>query len=263
MRKIPFWLIIVKSLVLSMLLLGKALPVSAQVPDVLVSWPDIIYVNGVIVTMDETKINDNPGTIVQAMAVRDETIIALGSDEEIGKLKGPETKVVDLQGNQVLPGLIDSHKHIMWPAVRRAIDIYKLKQVIPGYFLEMSVERTAKEIMAKMDAAIKQLRAKVDVGEDQWIGISIFPDKSKGFPSIASVSNLAASIEPENSEINYQDLDKMVPDRMFVLDSATALQSNPTDGAEFGTWVEVMAGPDGGPVYKEILTVEKWQEWEY
>jgi hypothetical protein len=226
-------------------------------------WPDIIYVNGVIVTMDDTRVNDNPGSIVQAMAVRDERIIALGSDADIRKLKGPDTEVVDLEGHQVLPGLIDSHKHIMWPAVRRAIEIYNLKQVIPGYFLEIYVERTAEEILAKIDSAVKQLRARVDVHEDQWIGVSIFPDAEKGFPSIAAVSNLAASIEPENAEINYPDLDRIVPDRMFILDSATALQPNPTGGAEFNTWVEVIAGPDGGPVYKEILKLDDWQEWDY
>ncbi|MGK0298170.1 MAG: cytosine/adenosine deaminase-related metal-dependent hydrolase [Gammaproteobacteria bacterium] len=244
-------------------IIGLTQPVIAQIPEVLVMWPDIIYVNGVIVTMDDTRMNDNPGSIVQAMAVRDERIIALGSDDEIRKLKGPETEVVDLEGNQVLPGLIDSHQHIMWPAVRRAIDIYSLKQVIPGYFLEISVERTAEEILAKMDTAIKALRERVDVGIDQWIGISIFPDTAKGFPSIASVSNLAASIEPENSDINFPDLDKMVPDRMFVLDSATSLQANPTGGAEFNTWVEVIAGPDGGPIYKELFMLDEWDEWEY
>jgi len=234
-----------------------------QIPKEVLMWPDIIYINGVIVRMDDTRINDNPGSIVEAMAVRDEKIIALGSTADIKKLQGPDTEVVDLDGHEVLPGLIDSHKHIMWPAVRRAVDIYHLKQVIPGYFLEISVERTGAEILAKIDAAVKQLRAKVDVGVDQWIGVSIFPDQSKGFPSIASVSNLGASIEPENSTINYQDLDKIVPDRMFVLDSATALQANPTGGAEFGTWVEVTAGPDGSPVYKQLFEVAEWKEWDY
>jgi len=237
--------------------------VAQQVPEILINWPDIIYVNGVIVTLDDTRMNDNPGTIVQAMAVRDESIIALGTSAEIQRLKGPDTHVVDLQGNMVLPGLIDSHKHIMWPAVRRAVELYKLKQVIPGYFLEMSVETTAEELLAKIDAAVKQLRARVDVGVDQWIGISVFPDAAKGFPSIAAVSNLAASIRPEDSEINYPDLDKIVPDRMFVLDSATALQDNPTGGAEFDTWVEVIPGPDGGPTYKELFKVDTWQEWTY
>lgn len=243
--------------------LGFARHAVSQIPEAVIMWPDIIYVNAEIVTLDDTRINDNPGSIVQAMAVRDEKIIALGTNDEIRSMKGPDTEVVDLQGYQVLPGLIDSHKHIMWPAVRRAVEIYNLKQVIPGFFLEISVERTAEELMAKMEAAIRQLRERVDVGVDQWIGVSIFPDPQKGFPSIAAVSNLAASIKPEHAEITYQDLDRMVPDRMFVLDSATALQENPTGGAEFGTWVEVMAGPDGGPVYKELFTVEEWEEWDY
>lgn len=237
--------------------------VVAQVPDELVNWPDIIYTNGVIVTLDDTRINDNPGSIVEAMAVRDERIIALGSDEEIGKLRGPNTEVVNLMGHQVLPGLIDSHKHIMWPAVRRAVDLHDLKQVIPGYFLEINVEQTAEEILAKINSAVKQLRTRVDVREDQWIGVSLFPDAEKGFPSIAAVSNLAASPEPEDAQINYSDLDDIVSDRMFILDSATALQRNPTGGAEFNTWVEVSAGADGGPIYTELFKLEEWQEWIY
>ena len=88
----PAWL---KLALLSLLTAGAAGKALAQVPDVLIMWPDIIYVNGEIVTMDDTRINDNPGTIVQAMAVRDERIIALGTNDEIRRLKGPATEVVD------------------------------------------------------------------------------------------------------------------------------------------------------------------------
>ena len=50
---------------------------------------------------------------VQAIAVSEGKIIALGSDESIAAYKGPSTKVIDAKGNMVLPGFIESHVHIM------------------------------------------------------------------------------------------------------------------------------------------------------
>ena len=48
-----------------------------------------------------------------AMAVSDDTIMAVGSNDEILKLKGTNTKVIDLKGNFVVPGFIDSHVHFL------------------------------------------------------------------------------------------------------------------------------------------------------
>jgi predicted amidohydrolase YtcJ len=45
------------------------------------------------------------------MAVKDNRILHVGSNEEILQLKGGETKVVNLNGKMVLPGFIDSHVH--------------------------------------------------------------------------------------------------------------------------------------------------------
>jgi len=48
-----------------------------------------------------------------AVAIRDGRFLAVGADKEILALAGPKTKVVDLEGRRVLPGLIDSHLHII------------------------------------------------------------------------------------------------------------------------------------------------------
>ena len=50
-------------------------------------------------------------SIVEAMAVRGERIVAVGKDADVLALKGPQTQVIDLAGGMVLPGLIDSHVH--------------------------------------------------------------------------------------------------------------------------------------------------------
>ena len=49
--------------------------------------------------------------IVEAMAIRKGRIVAVGTNKEINRLVGPSTRVVDLKGRMVLPGLIDSHVH--------------------------------------------------------------------------------------------------------------------------------------------------------
>ena len=66
---------------------------------------DIIYHNGRLVTMDATH------PAAQAVAIRGNRFLAVGSNEEIRKLAGPSTRLVDLRGRTVLPGLNDSHTH--------------------------------------------------------------------------------------------------------------------------------------------------------
>jgi predicted amidohydrolase YtcJ len=50
-------------------------------------------------------------SVREAMAVSGGRVALVGSDEEVGKLKGARTQVIDLAGRMVLPGLIDSHVH--------------------------------------------------------------------------------------------------------------------------------------------------------
>ncbi len=68
---------------------------------------DLIVHGGHIVTMAEGR------PIVSAMAIRDGKIQALGIDAEITACASPRTKIIDLQGHTVLPGLIDVHTHTM------------------------------------------------------------------------------------------------------------------------------------------------------
>lgn len=66
---------------------------------------DLIVHSGRVVTVDKGF------SIASAMAVSGSKIVAVGTTEEILKLRGDKTEVVDLQGKMVLPGLIDSHVH--------------------------------------------------------------------------------------------------------------------------------------------------------
>lgn len=68
---------------------------------------DLVLTNGKIVTVDKDF------SIKQAVAIRDGTFVAVGTNDEIKGRIGPQTKVVDLKGRTVLPGLIDSHTHVI------------------------------------------------------------------------------------------------------------------------------------------------------
>lgn len=71
------------------------------------STPEVILHGGRFTTLDSGK----PG--VSAVAITAGRFSAVGSDQEIMPLAGPDTRVIDLQGRQVLPGLIDNHLHII------------------------------------------------------------------------------------------------------------------------------------------------------
>ncbi|MHB8095297.1 MAG: amidohydrolase [Candidatus Aminicenantales bacterium] len=47
----------------------------------------------------------------QSVAVRDEKIVAVGSDGDLDSQIGPDTRVLDAKGRLVIPGLIDAHTH--------------------------------------------------------------------------------------------------------------------------------------------------------
>lgn len=68
---------------------------------------DVIFVNGQIETMDDKQPNAN------AVAVKDEKFIAVGSNQEIRSFVGANTKVIDLGGKFVVPGFVDAHTHPM------------------------------------------------------------------------------------------------------------------------------------------------------
>ena len=67
--------------------------------------PDLIVHHGKIVTIDEKF------SIAEAVAMRGDRIQDVGRNEDILKLAGPKTVLVDLHGKTVIPGLCDSHVH--------------------------------------------------------------------------------------------------------------------------------------------------------
>ena len=68
---------------------------------------DQVFINGIVYTVDES----NPK--VEAVAVKDGLILAVGTTAEIQAYVGGSTEVIDLQGKTMTPGIIESHAHLM------------------------------------------------------------------------------------------------------------------------------------------------------
>jgi predicted amidohydrolase YtcJ len=90
---------------------------------------DLILTNGKIVTVDDRF------TIAQAVAIKGERIVAVGKSADIRKHAGKDTKVIDLKGRTVIPGLIDNHAHFIrvaehWHQEMRLDGVTSRKQVL-------------------------------------------------------------------------------------------------------------------------------------
>ena len=68
---------------------------------------DTLYFGGSVLSMDAQS------RVVEAVAVRDGRILATGSRAGMERLRGPDTRVRELEGRALLPGFIDPHSHLM------------------------------------------------------------------------------------------------------------------------------------------------------
>ena len=78
---------------------------------------DTILVDGRIITLDSKS------TVAQAVAIDDGKIIAIGSSEDMKKHADQRTKIIDLGGRTVVPGLIDSHIHALRAGLTYSVEL--------------------------------------------------------------------------------------------------------------------------------------------
>jgi predicted amidohydrolase YtcJ len=94
--------------------------------------PDMVLLHGKVFTSEQSHLH------AEALAIRGDRIVAVGTSEEIGSLAGPATRRIDLGGHTVIPGIDDAHAHLdvlpadvltlplkgenpTWPEVREAV----------------------------------------------------------------------------------------------------------------------------------------------
>src|ERR1700744_3707785 len=130
---------------------------------------DLILHRGLLTTLDPA----NP--TASAVAIKDGVFTVVGHDHDVMSLAGPATKVIDLGGKRVLPGLIDNHLHIIrgglnfnmelrWDGVRSLADAMAMlkKQVAitpPPQWVRVVGGFTAHQFAEKRLPTIEELNA--------------------------------------------------------------------------------------------------------
>ncbi len=100
---------------------------------------DLVLVNGDVVTVDSQRPR------AEAVAVRGDRIVAVGTTAEVRRMAGPRTRVVDLAGRLLVPGFIEGHGHF--------VELGETKQV-----LDLTRARTWDDIVAQVGAAARAAR---------------------------------------------------------------------------------------------------------
>ena len=100
--------------------------------------PDLILINGRVITVDRSF------TIAEGVAIAGDRITTTGNEDQLRAMAGPATRIVDLKGNTVIPGLMDNHLHgagggpgVDLSRARSHADVYaaitaRVKQSQPG-----------------------------------------------------------------------------------------------------------------------------------
>lgn len=100
--------------------------------------PDLILFGGKVLTVDPAF------RIAEAVAVTDDRVVAVGASADIRRLAGGYTRLVDLRGRAVMPGLIDAHAHM---------DREGLKSLCPSLGGARSIDDVVERIAALVRAA--------------------------------------------------------------------------------------------------------------
>lgn len=84
---------------------------------------DVIFHGGAILTMDKSL------SVAQALAIRDNKILAVGSDEDVLTFSGTQTRIIALEGRTLMPGFVDAHTHLLNDAGQFGTDLDGVQQM--------------------------------------------------------------------------------------------------------------------------------------
>jgi predicted amidohydrolase YtcJ len=111
---------------------------------------DVIFTHGNVYTGVVDSSSLGAGKRAEGIAVRGDRILAVGTRDEVLKTKGPDTKIVDLEGHFVMPGFNDAHLHLA-----------------SGGFQKLNVDETGAKTL---DEFRERLRARVQTaGPGEWV----------------------------------------------------------------------------------------------
>ncbi len=174
--------------------------------------PDLIFYNSKIVTMDDASFSTSPGTIVEAMAVLDHEILALGSNAQIRALAGPATKQIDLKGRTVMPSFILTHGHPTDRAWESGFT--SLRHVLRDgneHLVARLLEGTPEQQIAGFESVLKEAVSVAKSG--QWIIV--------GSDWGGNYEHMARLITDFWKHITVERLDQLAPDNPVRIKNST------------------------------------------
>jgi predicted amidohydrolase YtcJ len=197
------------------------------VPAELVSYPDQILYNGKVATMNDPSLDNSPGQMATAIAVRKDRILAVGSDQEILRLAGPNTKKWDLKGRTVTPGLINTHTHLHDAAVNSWAQRNPAKvEAIRKNFTVTG--KNFEEISKGIELVVKEQMAHPLPGQWAWINL----------PASMSGTGIGVDYLMKNGMTRDQ-LDKLAPKLPVFIGAHPEFLWNSAARDAFLDWYEV------------------------
>jgi predicted amidohydrolase YtcJ len=110
--------------------------------------PSIIFYDGAVITIEKAQ------PLAEAVALHDNLIQAVGSNEDILALKGPGTVLIDLQGKTLMPGFVEGHTHYIQNAWMDGISLEEMTSNLVRFGLTSETEmHGAREFIDAMLAA--------------------------------------------------------------------------------------------------------------
>jgi len=176
---------------------------------------DTIVTNGKIYTMDNKDIlSTNPGSIVEAMAIREGKILATGTNQQILQMTKPGTRVIDVKGKTVIPGIIETHVHpeSTINAVKLYADERDSYQWAAGLHTAVLIEQEGAATLEK----IRRILAEHPPKPGEWVHVFLIPNESTDYPDIGALTNGIY-----NNYITMDDVTRVIPDNPAALGNGT------------------------------------------
>jgi predicted amidohydrolase YtcJ len=130
-------------------------------------YAEIVILNGKVLTMDSDVVDEI--TVAEAVAIKDDRIMAVGSNAEIRKLVTDWTEQIDAKGNTVIPGLIDTHNHIYETSTGFPWVVNSIPELL-------EIQMQAKSSDEMLDTLAKAVSARArQIPAGQWIRVGLRP----------------------------------------------------------------------------------------
>lgn len=197
------------ALVLSSICFGSQKTAAGQVADT-------VFVNGRVHTVNQRN------EVVQGLAIRDGVIVALGDDSSVRNYIGSDTRIIDLEGRMLMPGIVDGHVHPLAGG-----------KLLTSCSLEYE-SLTVEEILVRITSC---LEAEKHLPSDKWLEVTGW---------------FRQAMKPDGADLTARILDRLPTDRPVVVAAndmhSTAVNSKVLDLANI---TRSTPTPDNGQLVRD------------